>query len=81
MKWSFVGGDTLLEVSEFGPEQSLKPNRTGFASNPPFFRGEMLNFGGVSKSKLLYNAVAHDRWIVNMAITWKQPVAVDNSKT
>ena len=36
------------EVSEFAPEESPKPNRTGSASCPTIFQGLLLlNFGGV----------------------------------
>ena len=33
--------------SEFTPEKLPKPNRNVVVFQPPFFRGELLNFGGV----------------------------------
>ena len=33
--------------SEFSPEKLPGPNRKGSSSNHLFFRGELLNFGGV----------------------------------
>ena len=37
-----------LPKFNIAPEKLPKPNRKGLSSNHPFFRGELLNFGGVS---------------------------------
>ncbi len=43
-------GATLPKFN-IAPEKLPKPNRKGPSSNDPFFRGELLNFGGATPKK------------------------------